>query len=99
MKKNSDSESPFDAESNGIKFVNIWRDNIFRQYNGHQLLVQKAVEGLGDFDEKIYFSQISTNYLPFDSASNGDSESEIFFKKFSSHEALGLVFEKPFFEV
>ena len=23
-KKNSDSESPFDAESNGIEFVDIW---------------------------------------------------------------------------
>ena len=55
----------------------------FRLYNGHQPLVQKAVEWRGDFGKKFYFFQISTKYTPFDSALNEDSEPEIFSEKFS----------------
>ena len=46
---------------------------------------------------KIYFSQISTNYIWIDSTSNEDSEFEIFFEKFSPPEALGLLFWKTVF--
>ena len=60
-------------------------------------LKKRLVEAFGDFGKKFYFSQISTNSIPFDSASNGDSESEFFFEKFSPPETIGLVFLKTVF--